>query len=108
MAKMTNLERAKQFMPFSALRGFDYVIAKKEKIIKDKVELSEDQLNALNETFKEIKKGTIIKVTYYQTDGYITEEGLVSEINFTFKYLKIIKNKINFCNIYKMEITKYV
>jgi hypothetical protein len=39
-------------------------------------------------------------------DGYITEEGFVSEINFDFKFLKIIKKKISFIDLYKIEIVE--
>ena len=104
VAKMTNLERAKQFMPFAALRGFDGVILEKEKIKKDKIELSEYEMELLNALLLRVKKGVLVKVTYFEKDGYITEEGFVSEINFDFKFLKIIKKKISFIDLYKIEI----
>ena len=106
VAKMTNLERAKQFMPFAALRGFDGVILEKEKIKKDKIELSEYEMELLNALLLRVKKGVLVKVTYFEKDGYITEEGFVSEINFDFKFLKIIKKKISFMDLYKIEIVE--
>lgn len=103
---MTNVERAKQFMPFAALRGFDDVISDKEKIRKEKIELSEDEIESINSVMTEIKKGVLVKITYFDFDGYITEEGLVSEVDFVFKHLKIIKKKIDFTDIYKIQIIK--
>ena len=101
---MTNLERAKQFMPFAALRGFDGVILEKEKIKKDKIDLSEYEMELLNAVLVKVKKGVLVKVTYFDQDGYITEEGFVSEINFDYQFLKIIKKKIRFIDLYKIEI----
>ena len=40
--KMSREERAKQFMPFAALKGYPEALQKKEKIVVPKVELSED------------------------------------------------------------------
>ena len=39
---MTREDRAKQFMPFAALKGYPEALAKKEKIIVSKVEVSEE------------------------------------------------------------------
>lgn len=105
MAKMTNVERAKQFMPFAALRGFDGVILEKEKIKKKKIELSEEETEMLNNVLKNIKKGVLVKITYYDVDGYITEEGIVSEVNFDLKYLKIIKKRVEFNDLYKLQLS---
>lgn len=41
-AKMSREERAKQFMPFAALKGYPDALRKKEKIVVPKMELSED------------------------------------------------------------------
>ena len=54
MAKMTRIERAKQFLPFNALRGYYTLIKEKEKIIQDKKTLSEDELERLQ---REYEKG---------------------------------------------------
>lgn len=39
---MSREERAKQFMPFAALKGYPDALRKKEKIIVPKMELSEE------------------------------------------------------------------
>ena len=57
---MSKMERAKQFMPFSALRGFEDEIRRKEFLISERRELSEDEIAALNENIKEINKGDIV------------------------------------------------
>ena len=37
---------------------------------------------------------------YYHKDGYIKAEGMVSRIDFTARYLTVIKTKIDFDDIY--------
>ena len=40
--KMNQAARAKQFMPFAALKGYDIALRAKEKILVPKIELSEE------------------------------------------------------------------
>ena len=45
----------------------------------------------------------IIKVTYYQTDGYVTLEGMISNIDIVYKKITIVETQINFRDILKIE-----
>ncbi len=70
-------ERAKIFAPYDALKGLYAELAKKEKIIIPKKELSEDQLELLNRFFSELHPGDYIYVTYYAKDRYSYADGEV-------------------------------
>ena len=93
---MSKAERAKQFMPFAALHGFDETIRKKETIKTVKRELSEEESERLNEIVLHLKKGDMIKAEYYSADGYAAVEGAVTEINLQYRYLRIVKKAISF------------
>ena len=43
--RMSRLQRAKQFMPFAALRGFEALLAAVAKPKENRAELSEDQID---------------------------------------------------------------
>ena len=58
-------DRARQFMPFDALKGYKEAIKEKQKVIVEKKELSEDDAIVLSRKLNEIKKGDMIKVIYY-------------------------------------------
>ena len=45
---MERAERAKQFMPFAALKGYPAALRQREKIIVPKVEFSEDYQQELD------------------------------------------------------------
>lgn len=96
-------DRARQFLPFDALKGFKEVIKKREKIKVDKIELSEDVAVELSYKLNQIKKGMIIKVIHYQDNEYIETFGIVSEFNETFGYLIIVKTKIMFTDILDIQ-----
>lgn len=70
-------ERAKIFAPYDALKGLYAELAKKEKIVIPKKDLSEDQLELLNRFFAELRPGDYIYVTYYDRDRYSHADGEV-------------------------------
>ena len=96
-------DRAKQFMPFAALKGYYEMVKAQEKIIAPRRELSEYKASLLSEKLLKVRKGIVIKVVYYKQDGYIKTEGMVSAIDFTMRYLTVIKEKIHFDDIYDVS-----
>ena len=102
MEKMSNKDRAKQFLPFNSLKGYYDVIREKEKEITPKRELSDNDLEELSNKLNKIEKSMMVKLRYYDTDRYIDIEGIVSKIDFTYKYIVIVKTKISFNDISKI------
>ena len=96
-------DRARQFLPFDALKGFKEAIKERQKIKVDKIELSEEMAVELSYKLNQVKKGMIIKVVHYDNEEYIETFGMVSEFNETFSYLVIVKTKIFFENILNIE-----
>ena len=96
---MSVAERARQFMPFAALKGYDEMIENAARIAEPRETLTEEKAAALTELIKTVKKGDMISASYYSGDGYVTAAGLVSAVDLTLKYVKIIKTKINFSDI---------
>ena len=101
---MNKGDRARQFMPFAALKGYDELVRSKEKVIAPKKELSEYRAELLSNKLLSVKKGDIISVVYYDRDGYIKKEGMVALIDFNFRYLTVIKTKIAFDDIYNIKV----
>ena len=97
-------DRARQFMPFSALKGFHELLKEKERIITAKKELSEEDMRELSEKLVLVKKGMMIKVMYFYRGEYIIAEGMVTAIDFTFKILTIVKTKIYFDDILEISL----
>lgn len=95
------IERAKQFMPFDALKGFKEALREKEKIVVDKIYLCEDAISEINNILSTLKIGDMVKVVFYKENEYIEVTGLVSKMKNDF--FVIVKEKIMYNNIYRIE-----
>ena len=102
--KMPIEERAKQFMPFAALRGLPDALAAKEKVLVPKVELSPEMEEELDRRMHLINKGKMVTVIYFQKGEYIKITGLVARIDETSRLLQIVNTKIRFEDILQIEI----
>lgn len=103
-AKMSIENRAKQFMPFSALRGLDEALALKEKITVDKIELTEDMAAELDRQMHLIKKGSIITVVYFHNNEYIKTTGMVARIEPSLRLLRVVNTTIMFDDIISLHM----
>ena len=100
MNKMSREDRAKQFMPFAALKGYPEALRKKEKIIVEKIELTEDYEQLLDEKLKQVCLRDIITVIYFCRNEYVKVTGMVSRLDRTARIIQIVNTKIPFDDIY--------
>ena len=96
-------DRARQFLPFDALKGFKEAIKERQKINVEKPVLSEEMAIELSYKLNQVKKGMIVKIVHYDNEEYIETFGMVSEFSEVFNYLKIVKKKILFENILDIQ-----
>jgi len=99
-------DRAKQFMPFAALKGYYDFIYEREKVSVPKKELSEDECTALSAKLSTIEKGQVLKVIYYHDGEYVKQCGCVSKVDFTFRKLTLVKTEIDFDDVYDVDEIK--
>lgn len=92
-------DRARQFIPFAALRGYYDLIAERERVKEPRRVLSEEEAAILSDKLAQVRKGSMLCIVYYNADAYETLEGLVSAVDFTFRTLTIVKVKISFDDI---------
>ena len=101
---MSNYDRAAQFAPFAALNGYEEVIRDQEKIIYDRVILSEDEINDLNDVLNYLKKNDRVEIEYY--DGYrydVIEDTFVS-YDVIRKELRCRKHRIRLYDLKSISI----
>ena len=96
-------DRARQFLPFDALKGFKEAIKERHKIKVEKPVLSVEMAIELSYKLNQVKKGMIVKIVHYDNEEYIETFGMVSEFSEVFNYLKIVKKKILFENILDIQ-----
>lgn len=114
-ASMSIADRAKIFSPFSALKGFEEAIEKKNIIIKPRTELSEEEKEELDVRFKKLEellnKGEhpIVTVIYFikerdtKEDICLQKTGIVAKVNIESRYIQIVDEKISFEDLYSIS-----
>lgn len=99
--KMPISDRAKQFMPFAALRGHYAAIENASHEVVDKIELTEDAVEEIDYKLHLIEANMIVTVIYYMasTNEYIKFQGMVSKLNKEAKTIQIVDRVIHFEDI---------
>ena len=103
---MNREDRAKQFMAFDALKGLREELKKREeKYLRErKKELTEEQATELSQTLSVLKKGDIVKITFYYSGHYVVLTDKIQLISLAYKYISVSDNKIPFDDI--LEISR--
>ena len=95
------VNRAKQFLPFDALKGLQEALREKEKEQEEKIELSEESLLELNNNFNKIEIGSKVKIKFYKNNKYVEISGIITNIDY-------IKKKIQIENFQNINISDIV
>lgn len=111
---MSNYDRAAQFSPFAALKGYDEEIVEAARTTNKKLELNEEQIAELNEklvTLKSIQKDCpLIKIEYFVPDerkaggSYITREVKLKKVDEYNRNLIFFDGEVPFENILSIEL----
>ena len=99
-----NLDRAKQFLPFDALKGFRKALEEKEKNYENKKDLSDDYFHNLDIKIKNIKKDMNVRIKYYHDLEYIETTGVIRKIDNLSRYIVLLNSKISFDDILDIEM----
>ena len=97
-------DRARQFLPFDALKGFKDLIKEVERVKVNKKELTEENIEKLSKTILSLEKGMMVKVIYFEQDEYLKLEGIVSKIDITNRFIVIVKKRISLDDIFEIEV----
>ncbi len=99
---MSNYDRAAQFSPFAALTGYEAAVAEAGRLTDSKIELSEEQMQAIDQRLQyiaaHIEEQPEVEITYFQADGqksggkYVSITGKVFRID-TIKGRVILANR---------------
>ena len=90
-------------MPFASLRGFDEEVRKKERVGIDKKSLTEEEQAELSQKVINLKKGDLVTVVYYLFGEYKKTTGIITALDLTLKNITVVKNKIDFEDIYSID-----
>ena len=106
---MTRQERAKQFAPFDAMKGLQEALRDREERHSrvEKHEISEDDANRNSKILAKLQRGMKVKIYCYCAFHDVTKSGTITDIDLTYKKLKLGDELIWFDDIYSISITDY-
>ena len=108
-AKMSRLDRAKQFSPFAALKGYEVALRAKEKILVPRIDLPEEAQAELDRKLHMIAKGDLVTVVYFQRFAgsdigeYLQITGRVSWLDSNRRIIQIRNISISTNNIFSLK-----
>lgn len=101
---LNNVDRAKQFMPFDALKGLKEEIMRREVIKQSRKILSEDQVSDLDRVMQVLEVGDVVDIKYYYCLEYVETVGRIKKIDRISKNIVLFNITINFDDIIDIEI----
>ena len=102
---MNREERAKQFMPFDALKGLSDALRMKEFEVERvcKGDLSEEKITEISKILQSLKKTNIVELSYFNDGHYKKHIGKV-EVDIINQLLKSQKLIIKFSDIMDIKL----
>lgn len=98
-------DRARQFLPFDALKGLQEALREKEVELDERKELSEESIEELSNKLQMVERGNKVRLVYYHQRKYRQIEGGVIDIKVIQKKLILEGDlRINFADIIYVEI----
>lgn len=100
---MARIDRAKQFAPFSALKGLEAAIEKKRLSATRRRTPSEREAEILNGRLSRLSAGMCVYVMYYTRSGYIKRTVTVFDVDLTKRAILTDGEYIFFDDIYAIK-----
>lgn len=111
---MSDQNRAKQFLPFAALKGYEEALQQKEKQMVARAELSEEgleeldrQLHILLDQLSRGRHPMVRAVCFQKSSGqqgeYVQVTGMAVTADLSARWLQIVDRQVSFADIRSLE-----
>lgn len=101
---MNRQDRAKQFMPFAALKGYEEALRRRESSPEPRIVLGEDGAEELDRKLRGLSVGNSVRVRHYRRRCYAVSEGTVNGIMYNRGQLMVGKENIKYEDIVELDI----
>ena len=104
---MTRAERAKQFAPFDAMKGLQEALRDREErhLRVERHEISEDMAERNSKVILKLERGMKVEISCYCAFHDVVKHGRITDVDITFRNLKLDSERIWFDDIYAIRIT---
>lgn len=99
-----NADRASQFMPFAALKGYDALLEDVDTYVEPRRLPTPEERASMDEVLGRIGKGSAVRVLVYDPGaGHRHIEGDVEEIALAFGWMRVDGQQVSFTDIDLLE-----
>ena len=102
-AARAHADRARQFMPFAALKGYHELAHEQEFVRQPRRDMTDERARILSETVATLRKGDRVRAVHYENGAYATACGVIASVDLAFRSLAIEKKRIFFDDILSLE-----
>ena len=97
--------RARQFMPFAALRGYEGLVEERERVGEARRDLTPERAEELARSVAELRRGEAVRATYYDEarEAYASTEGTLGQVDTIFGMLYVAGRSIRFRDLTAVE-----
>ena len=99
-------DRARQFMPFAALKGYYDLVRDCERVVEPRHEATEEDVARISARLADVRKGSIVRAVHYveREGSYVETTGAVARIDPTFQTVVVAGTAIAFPDLADIEI----
>ena len=103
---MTRAERAKIFAPFDAMKGLQEALRDREErhLRVERHEVSDEQAEHNSAVLLKLQRGMKVELSCYCAFHDVVKRGRITDIDLTFRKLKLDNEQIWFDDIYSIEV----
>lgn len=101
---MSRENRAKQFLPFAALRGLNEALREAERVVMPRAVLFEEEMERVDRMLQKVRVGQRVWAVCYRDGVYMTVCGLVERVETGRRVLQIDGGGVRFEDLRTLEI----
>jgi len=102
---MDRIDRAKQFLPFDAMKGLQEALrAEEERMSRvERRELGEEDAAHISRILGILGKGDFVKAVFFRAGRYVSAEGKITRFDPVRRFLEVEGERIPFDDIGELE-----
>lgn len=102
-AARQHADRARQFMPFAALKGYRDMARARERTAQPRHELTEEEAAALSRTVGALKARDLVDVVCYEHGAYRTVRGTVAAVDEASRTISVAGRQLAFEDVLSVK-----
>lgn len=98
-ARMSQADRAKQFLPFAALKGYEEALRAKEEVVVPRPLISDDEAEMLDRRLSALKVNDMVSIVFYDKGKCLSLSSVLTRIDFEARLLRVVRTNVDISSI---------